>query len=224
MTAALGTGARINVAPMRDEYNPEVGRLLAQAFQGKFRSRLHLPEDELAQGFTTLLAEVAPESFTERRVALQQGRVLGSISLKWRPLRRRAIAEAEQKPMSRNLHHPIHLLGNWNRMKLLIGLSVLEHEPQAGECYIADVAVASDQRGKGIGKLLLQWAQQVVEADPDLERLSLHVAANNPRARQLYERMSFQAHSRERRLASYLLFDEMNWDYMVQEKREVKRP
>ena len=224
MTAALSTGAPITVAPMRAEYNPEVGRLLAQAFQGKFRSRLHLPEAELAQGFTTLLAEVAPEPFTERRIALQQGRVLGSISLKWRPLRLRATAEAEPKPMSRSLRHPIRLLGNWNRMKLLIGLSVLEHKPQAGECYIADVAVASDQQGKGIGKLLLQWAQQVVADDPDLERLSLHVAANNPRARQLYERMSFQVHSRERRLASYLLFDEMNWDYMVQEKREVKRP
>ncbi|MFU1798104.1 GNAT family N-acetyltransferase [Paenibacillus azoreducens] len=35
---------------------------------------------------------------------------------------------------------------------MLIGLSFLDHKPQAGECYIADVVVHPDHRSKGVGK------------------------------------------------------------------------
>ncbi|MNE30591.1 Mycothiol acetyltransferase [compost metagenome] len=98
---------------------------------------------------------------------------------------------------------------------MLIGLYVLDHKPESGECYIADLVVHSDQRSRGVGKLLLQWAQQVVEMDPGLDRLSLYVSGSNPRAQQLYDQLSFQTQSRENRYILHLLFNEMEWDYMV---------
>lgn len=63
--------------------------------------------------------------------------------------------------------------------------------------------------------MLIGWAGEVVAADPGLDRLSLHVAASNPRARQLYERMSFQTSARQNRQLLDILLGERAWEYMV---------
>ncbi|MDQ0113235.1 GNAT family N-acetyltransferase [Paenibacillus harenae] len=200
----------ITIEPMQAQYNQQVGRLLAQAFRGKFQILTNMNEDDLALFFDRLL-ECVPEPSTQRMVALQQGEVIGSIAIKWKP----AIdtkKNNQKLPSWRNFS----IFGRWNLIKMLIGLYVLDYKPESGECYIADIVVHSDYRSKGVGKLLLQWAQRVVDMDPSLDRLSLYVSGSNPRAKQLYEQLSFRTHSEENRMISHLLFNEPKWDYMVE--------
>lgn len=170
-------------------------------------------EDDLALFFEKLLEYFPTEPSTHRMVALQLGEVIGSIAIKWKPVVHRQ--KNKQKLPSWRI---CSQFGRWNHIKMLIGLCVLDHKPESGECYIADLVVHSDQRSKGVGKLLLQWAQQVVDMDPGLDRLSLYVSGSNPRAQQLYDQLSFQVQSRENRFILHLLFNESEWEYRVRRK------
>lgn len=208
------SAAPITIELMQTPYNQPVGRLLAQAFQGKFLNRSNRSEGNLAQCFHMLLDYFPAEPFSQRMVALQQGEVIGTISIKWKPAGN-PLKTRRRLPLWRMFS----LLGKWNMLKMLVGLSVLEHKPEAGECYIADLAVRSDRQSQGVGKLLLQWARHAVDIDPALERLSLHVCAGNPRAKQLYEKLSFHTTSRESRYILYVLFNKLKWDYMVLDKK-----
>ncbi len=56
--------------------------------------------------------------------------------------------------------------------------------------YIEALAVQEDERGKGVGTLLLQDAFEWASAD-NRRRVALHVLHNNTGARRLYEKMGF---------------------------------
>jgi len=65
------------------------------------------------------------------------------------------------------------------------------HTTQPGETYIEQVSVASAARGKGVGKVLLQWAEARAREQHSTV-LTLSVLNGNA-ARQLYERYGFKA-------------------------------
>ena len=65
------------------------------------------------------------------------------------------------------------------------------HTTVPGEAYIEQISVAAAARGKGVGKLLLQWAEDRAR-DHDSTILTLAVLNGNPALR-LYERFGFQA-------------------------------
>ncbi|MNW27946.1 Mycothiol acetyltransferase [compost metagenome] len=97
----------------------------------------------------------------------------------------------------------------------MIGLQLLSHIPNHRECYIADLSVHPDYRGKGVGTLLIQWAQEYVYAHPRFHYLSLHVAASNSGAQHLYEQHSFRTLELKHSLLFQLLFRERTWHYMI---------
>ena len=66
-------------------------------------------------------------------------------------------------------------------------LRFLEHVPD-GDFYLQAVAVDDDQRGNGIGSLLIDHIEAQARAE-GCARLVLDVAAGNPNARRLYERI-----------------------------------
>lgn len=92
-----------------------------------------------------------------------------------------------------------------------IGLYLFDYKPKNGECYIADVVSIQNMAAK----LLMQWAQDIVQAAPNLDRLSLHVSGKNPRAKDLYEKLSFHTHLQEKSIIWHFLFNEKEWYYMV---------
>ncbi|KOY14771.1 GNAT family N-acetyltransferase [Paenibacillus xylanivorans] len=201
------TTAPITIEPMQAKYNLQVGRLLVHGFRGKFQNLTNMNDDDLALFFEKLFEHFPTEPASQRMVALQDGEVIGTISIKWKPE-----SDIKQKlPSWKNFNR----LGKWNLLKMLIGLSLLDHKPQAGECYIAEIVVHPDHRSKGVGKLLLQWAQHFMQTEPHLDMLSLHVVGSNPRAKHLYELLSFQTHLQKNSLVRHLLFNESKWEYMV---------
>ena len=204
------TTAMITIEPMEPKYNKQVGRLLVYGFRGKFQHLTNLSEENLALFFMRLLEQFPSEPASLRVVARQAGEVIGTLSIKWS-----ANAEVQQATSNLLAWKDFNHITKWNFLKLVIGLSLLEHKPTAKECYIADVAVHPAHRSKGVGRMLLEWAQQFALAEPSLSIVSLHVAGTNPRAKQLYAQLSFSTHIQEYSILRHIFFNEGKWHYMT---------
>ncbi|MGG3508530.1 GNAT family N-acetyltransferase [Paenibacillus lautus] len=205
------TSAPITIEPMQAKYNSQVGWLLVHGFRGKFQHLTNMKDYDLALFFERLFDHFPSETGSQRIVALQEGEVIGTLSIKWN-----VKSNMKQGKQSLPPWKSFNSFGKWNFLKLFIGLSLLDHKPQAGECYIADAVVHPDHRSKGVGKILFVWAQQFAQAEPSLNVLSLHVSGKNRRAKRLYERLSFQTHSQKNSVIRHLLFNELKWYFMVQ--------
>ncbi|MDR0268657.1 GNAT family N-acetyltransferase [Paenibacillus sp.] len=204
------TEATITIEPMQAKHNFQVGQLLVHGFRGKFQHLTNMNDDELALFFEKMFEHFPDEPASQRMVALQYGEVIGTLSIKWK-VQSNMNHEKQKYPSLKSFNS----FGKWNFLKMLFGLYFLDHKPQVGECYITDVAVHPDHRSKGVGKLLLQWAQDFVQAEPNLNRLSLYVSGKNPRAKHLYEQLSFYTHSHKNNIMSHFLFNELKWYFMV---------
>lgn len=203
------TATPITIEPMSAKYNPQIGRLLVHGFRGKFHPLTNMTDDDFALFFQKLIEHFPAEPASQRMVALQEGEVIGTISVKWKP--EFAVKQKQKLPSFTCFKQ----FGKWNLVKLMIGISLLNHKPKVGECYIADVVVHPDHRSKGVGRLLMQWAQQFAQNDPRLKVLSLHVAGSNSRAKLLYEQLLFRTQLQQNSLARFLFFKELKWHYMA---------
>lgn len=206
--------AHIIIAPMQAEYNRQVSHLLVDAFYGKFYPLTRLEPGGLAALFEHLLDAFPQEPASQRLVALQEGEVIGTLCLK-RKAEADLLAGADNIPVRLPRMKDITRGGQRKMFKLLTALHFLDHKPQEGECYIADLSVHPKARGQGVGKQLLIWAQHYASSDPHLEVLSLHVSGHNQGAKRLYEHISFRTQAEEHSLVRLLLFHEWRWEYMV---------
>jgi hypothetical protein len=64
------------------------------------------------------------------------------------------------------------------------------HTPKPGECYVDTLAVLPSSRGKGVGTLLLSWAEGVA-LERSCDRMTLAVVSGNP-AERLYKRTGYK--------------------------------
>ncbi|MCR8842480.1 GNAT family N-acetyltransferase [Paenibacillus sp. SC116] len=205
----------ITIEPMQVKYNSQVSRLLVHVFRGKFQHLTTMSDDDLALFFEKLFEHLPTDPAHQRMIALQDGEVIGTISVKWR-------GEYDNRHKQKlSSWKNFNRFGKWNSLKMLIGLRLFNHKPEVGECYIADVVVHPDHQSKGVGKLLLQWALHFVQTEPTLDMLSLYVSGKNPRAKQLYEQLSFHTHSQSNSIVWHFFFNEMKWYYMVNNHKEV---
>ena len=69
------------------------------------------------------------------------------------------------------------------------------HTTKPGEAYVEQISVAVAARGKGVGRMLLQWAEAKAR-EHQCTILTLAVLNGNP-ARRLYERFGFVAKSQD---------------------------
>ena len=65
------------------------------------------------------------------------------------------------------------------------------HRPMV-YCYVAEIAVAADRRSQGIGRLLMQTAEQWGR-EKGARVVSLEYNSKNPRAASFYERIGYEA-------------------------------
>ncbi|GBF77786.1 N-acetyltransferase [Paenibacillus sp. 598K] len=190
---------------MQPEWREAVGRLLAEAFHAKLGRLTGLGVDRLARAFS-----VVEEGTGERRILiLVDGGLAGTLLLRRYPARDNRLLIADGGMAWMRLARSI---GLWQAAAMSLALSLLSHRPRAGEWYIGDVAVNATYRGQGIGALLIGEVQRLAAAER--VRLTLHVAAGNPGARRLYERLGFRvAHTSISRVSRWLLGEE-RWLYM----------
>ena len=71
----------------------------------------------------------------------------------------------------------------------------LLHRPKPGEFYVDTMAVLAEARGKGVGTLLLQWAEDTAITMGDA-KMAIGVMKGNP-AERLYKRFGFEETHRD---------------------------
>ncbi|MFP7288099.1 GNAT family N-acetyltransferase [Shouchella clausii] len=207
----------ITIEPMQQEYCGQVSRLLVHGFRGKFGAPSGEGDDELAFFFNKLLLYALDDPNSCRMIALHEGEVAGTISVQRRPAD--GIRQKPGLPPWKDLKR----MGRLSAITKLARLYFLSHSPDPGELYVADLAVDPAHQGLGVGGLLLRWARQYAEADSSLNRISLHVACANERARQLYERLSIHTERRTSSWMRYMLFKEPGWEYRVLHLKDISR-
>ncbi|MBM7836789.1 ribosomal protein S18 acetylase RimI-like enzyme [Alkalihalobacillus xiaoxiensis] len=75
-------------------------------------------------------------------------------------------------------------------IRSIYGIMTME-EGKKDEFHIGSIAMLPESRGLGIGKLLLAKAEELAK-EQSCTKISLTVREDNPKARQLYERVGYQ--------------------------------
>lgn len=75
-------------------------------------------------------------------------------------------------------------------IRSIYGIMTME-EGRKDEFHIGSIALLPESRGLGIGKLLLEKAEALAK-EQSFTKISLTVREDNPKARQLYERVGYQ--------------------------------
>lgn len=86
------------------------------------------------------------------------------------------------------------MIGAMRIVRQSLPVSAMMPAPSADALYVANLAVADDCRGQGIGGLLLEHACSLAR-EQGAAALELDVAVTNPRAQALYERFGFSVES-----------------------------
>mgnify|MGYP000727984813 CR=1 FL=1 len=84
--------------------------------------------------------------------------------------------------------------GLFSALKVMIrGLKVetMIKPPVKGRLYVGHLGVSPSLQGQGIGKLMIQKAEELAK-DKDLSHLSLDVSLQNPNAERLYQKLGFE--------------------------------
>ena len=145
-----------------------------QLFRWMFEGR---PE-ELRQLFRLILSP------TETFVARIGSRVVGTVVV------RTHLSDSEADAQLQDFTEQLRKMKNWRTFFLQFLLFVLDYRPQGNEIYIGKLAVADDQRGRGIGKALLRHVYDMATS-MHLPYVTLHVKIENSDAKRLYNREGF---------------------------------
>jgi ribosomal protein S18 acetylase RimI-like enzyme len=185
-----------------------VATIVFHAFKSKFQSLRSLPDDQIIQLFKES-GFVEDQSFEGYLVAEKDGEVVGVMSLKWQDQKR-------IKPLKKVGF--IKLCGYYgliNILRLNIIFAILKGTTSDGECYIEHIAVSSSYRGHGIGTMLMNYANEMVETSAMLDRTTLYVSADNISAIKLYQKLGFVVKKRESSWISQIFSKAKSWLYMV---------
>jgi len=150
-----------------------------EVFWESFRGKMHrvLGDDERARQFwAAALTDVG----TTLALDSETGRPLGLMSAS----DREHPATSNEWPAAKDAYGALQAFGR------LMLLAQMNHKPKPGELYIEFLAVHSSARGRGVGGLMLQRADEIAR-ERGLDRVTLEVIDTNPRARALYERSGF---------------------------------
>lgn len=120
-------------------------------------------------------------------VTVKDNEVLGILTLAY---------QSDNKTIDSELKYwtMIKKYGLINLIRAFILDNITTHNPEKEELYIDSICVSKNHRGSGVGSNLLAFAEEFAN-NKGFEYLSLRVAYENPRAKQLYERLGFKVKS-----------------------------
>ena len=172
---------QINIEQYHDRDFKEVISLLVSSFESKFCHRQNLTSCSIENILYATWDIKENDPGYLHFVAKRQEKVVGVILIQ------------NGKTQKSKKKIPFFSLccryGYFNILLLTFKLSVLEiFIPD--DCYIEHIAVDKSLRGKGIGEMLLSYAEEALK-DSGFTTLSLAVAESNP-AKNLYDRKGFE--------------------------------
>ncbi|WP_434751135.1 GNAT family N-acetyltransferase [Paenibacillus amylolyticus] len=211
MNSRLDQTNLVRIQPITSELYPAAAQLMAYGFGHKFQKSSSISTADLALVFEQLLLSSPHQAVGVRFAALENDVLIGTMALKWKG--HEIVRKVDTAPIqwwSMRSH-----TGCWRLLHIMSCIHLLKHEPEAGECYIEDIVVHPHRQGKGVGRQLLARAQQYMLQTKQLTYLSLHVARQNQKAMQMYERYHFRKQNSTNSLLTALLLGEHQWNYMT---------
>ncbi|MDR2845645.1 MAG: GNAT family N-acetyltransferase [Candidatus Methanoplasma sp.] len=137
-------------------------------------------------------------------IAKEEGRIVGVIHLK--------VKGTETRGASFSVLLKKYGFGAARRFRT--GMSALREKVPEGDCYIAMISVAEDQRGKGIATELLRAAKEFV-VTKGYRRLTLYVSKDNEAASKAYLKFGFKIMWETNNVAERIIFGVPHWYFMV---------
>jgi ribosomal protein S18 acetylase RimI-like enzyme len=201
----------IKIRPFKKEDFDTVAKIILYSFRSKSISVKSLSDEKMIQLFKDARF-VESEPFEGYLVAEKDQEVVGVMLLKWEKQKR--IMPVKHL----NFIQLCNQYGYGNMIKLIIRFAVLNGKTSIGECYIEHIAVSSNFRGLGIGSMLINHANNIVNNSSNLNRITLYVSERNILAVKLYQTLGFTVKNKESSFLTYLLIKEKNWLYMVKNK------
>ena len=172
----------ITIRAFESKDTAETARIQTGAFGSKFGRFYKSDPGKLEKMFFKVLSSDLNQGYL---VAEQEGKILGFISLCTKKL--------DAKKSHLKILQFMKEFGFLDTMKFLfIYLFVLEIRfLKKDECYIAEVAVAEEGRGKGIGSQLLISGEEHARTFSGIKRCTLYVMTENEGAHKLYLRKGY---------------------------------
>ncbi|CAI0962257.1 Predicted acetyltransferase [Serratia quinivorans] len=206
-------GKMLDIQPYRESCRLQTAALIYSAFDDKFQRQCGLSARQQWRLFYWLWSWKQSTSQEQSFVVRRAGKVVAAFGLK--SAGRLGNSALRERPL------PILRLcrryGMLNFWRMYLQIVTLQHDPAGGELYLSYLAVDEKQRGKGVGKMLIQWITEYAAAQRPNRWLRLHVSQQNTGARRLYQQCGFNIGRRERHASLWLLFRQANW--LLMEKR-----
>lgn len=193
------------VRPARLVDLPGVAAVLQEAFSDKMRVIFSKQPEKVRALLEEIYTGPVGRGYDGILVAERDGRIIGTLLVEpiyYTPRENRALE-----------HFAVRELGMLRMLRAAFLLWLMGYRPKPGEAYISDVGVAPDHRGEGVGRLMMEQAEQWAR-DHDREKLTLWVAATNERAIHLYEKAGFAITRTRSNLLLRLFFGIQRWHYM----------
>jgi ribosomal protein S18 acetylase RimI-like enzyme len=200
------------ILPYENEDSETICNLLVESFHGKFNSLVNLADTDIVKLLRETWSNDSNNSSKKQMVIKDNGKIIGTILLKWKDN-----TDVKDIPMKIDFMSLLKRFGFTNIFKFIIGTSFLEYKPKEKECYIEHIAISSNYRNKGIGKLLLTWSKDFAYNHSEFKGLTLHVSDKNKNAIHLYEKMGFHIEKSKYNLMRRIFFQEPNWHFMTWE-------
>ena len=181
----------VRVRPARARDLEAVSTILVGSFETKFVAAFGKQRDRAERILTRILELEVPRGLPGFYVAELEGQVAGTIAL-------RRYRQPDM-PFLSSMGILFEELGLWGGLRAIFCLSLLDQSTRRDEVYVSDVAVAAAARRRGVGRALMQHAEEVGQSWGK-RALVLDVSVENEGARRLYRRLGYHETKRTRSL------------------------
>lgn len=203
----------LDIQPYRESCRLQTAALIYAAFDDKFQRQCGLGARQQWRLFYWLWSWNQSNSQEHSFVVRRAGKVVAAFGLKSAGRLGNCALRARPLPIL-GLCRRYGMLNFW---RMYLQIAFLQHAPAAGELYLSYLAVDEKLRGKGVGKMLIEWITDYAAAQQPNRWLRLHVSQQNIGARRLYQQCGFNIGRRERHVSLWWLFRQANW--LLMEKR-----
>ncbi len=195
----------LHIRPAQTVDLPGIAIVLHDAFSEKMRVIFGKNPETAHTLLEAMYAGPVQRGYDGILVAERGGRIVGTLAIE--PV---YYTSHENRSFEYMVLHELGLLG---MLRAAFCLWLISHTPDPDEAYVGDVGVVADARGEGIGRQLMEGAEQWAVSH-NRARLTLWVATTNHRAIHVYEQAGYRVVKKRSSLLIRLAFGIRQWYFM----------